>query len=132
MSREDVCKTIFDLYAYADAFKMIHYSCEKNHTHQLSDDIRNTILTFTDELAEQCFGDFVGKPTYSEMKLSTDIQTSDEIDKLIDNTVKAVEDLYNAVQKDSKMSGTVSLIDDFKGAMAKYTFLDTFDRMGNH
>ena len=63
--QQEVCDIIMKLYMYADVTKMVHYSTDKNHAHELCDIIRDNILDFADELAEQFFG-YSGKPSFSD------------------------------------------------------------------
>ena len=122
-----VCNLIFILYAYADATKMIHYSTKSNHTHQLCDDIRDAILEFVDELAEQSFG-YIGNPNFADMKLTTDIQRTDDLKTLCSMVSKSIESYRSDCEKDDKMASIVSLIDDFNGKLSKLSFLATFDK----
>lgn len=133
MTIKEICDTVFRFYLYADAVKMIHYSTESNHAHELCDKVRDAIVNFADELAEQSFG-FYGKPNYSDFsKLSElDINDTDDLGKIC-NTVKLMTDsIRSDYEKNGKLSGAVSLIDDFKGEMDKLMFLCTFDKVSNY
>ena len=120
------------LYLYADMTKMIHYSTDKSYEHEMCDDVRNCIVRFVDSLAEQYFG-IDGKPEYSDFTLQQNIQNPDNIGKLcgvvMDDIAKPLRKMFAS---DGKYSGIVSLIDDFKGEIAKYKFLATFDDISNH
>lgn len=122
--------TVFRLYLYADATKMIHYTTDKNHEHELCDTIRDTILDFVDELAEQYYG-YQGKPSYSSFtKLSDlDINETDDLAQLCKSASDLVDMLRSEAEKDSKLGNIVSLIDDYKGKMNKNLFLCTFDKI---
>lgn len=126
-----VCDSIFRLYLYADVCKMIHYSTDSNHAHELSDDLRNTIIDLSDELAEGFFG-FYGKPRFSELTVKLDINSTDDLGKLCQNVIDVVEPLRKEFAKNNKLSGLVSLIDDFKQKLSKDTFLATFDKVSNY
>ena len=126
-----VCNLIFRLYAYSDATKIIHYSTNSNHTHQLCDEIRDTILDFVDDLAEQSFG-IIGKPSFNDMELTSDITVSDNLDGICTDAMASVEDYYSKCTKDPKMTPIVSLIDDFNGKMSQKKFLATFDKHSNY
>lgn len=123
-----ICDSIFRLYLYANACKMIHYSTDSNHEHELSDAIRNNIIDFADELAESTFG-YYGKPKFSELTVNLDIQITNDLGKLCQNVINVVEPLRKDFQKNEKLSGIVSLIDDFKSSMSKNAFLATFDKV---
>lgn len=121
---------IFKLYLYADATKMIHYTTDGNHAHEMCDKVRNTIVDFADELAEQSFG-YYGKPTYSSLtKLNKlEINETDDLGELCDRATEMVDIVRTEFNKIDKLSGIVSLIDDYKGAMQKNKFLCTFDKV---
>ncbi len=123
---------VFKLYLYADATKMIHYTTDKNHTHELCDKVRNTINDFADELAEQSFG-YYGKPTYSSLtKLNKlEINETDDLGELCDRASEIVDIVKTDFGKDDKLAGIVSLIDDYKAEMLKNKFLCTFDKVSN-
>lgn len=127
---EQVCKLIFQLYLYADNTKMIHYSTNGNHIHELCDTVRDDILSFVDDLAEQYFG-IEGKPKYNDFSLKQEITATDDIGMLCKNASGTVDWLRKKCEPDTKFSGIVSLIDDFKGKMAKDAFLSTFDKLSN-
>ena len=129
-----ICDTVMKLYLYADNAKRIHYTIESSHGHKLCDEIRDEILKFVDDLAEQSFG-YVGKPSWTDFKdlSKLDIYEVDDLAKLCGH----VKDLVEALQKsfadseDDDASGIISLMDDFKGSMDKMKFLTTFDKVSN-
>lgn len=125
---KNIYDAIFRLYLYADTCKIIHYTCDKNHTHELADKIRNSIIEFVDELAEQFFG-YNGKPNKSELTVKLDVKEEDSLDALCQDVIDIVESLRTEFDKNQKLSNLVSLIDDFKGSMNKCKFLSTFDRL---
>ena len=133
MEISQISDIIFKLYLYADATKMIHYSTDSNHAHELCDKIRNTIVDFADELAEQSFG-YYGKPSYSQLtKLNElDINETDDLGELCERATEIVDILKTEVSKIDKLSGLVSTIDDYKGAMQKNIFLCSFDKVSNY
>ncbi|MCD8206813.1 MAG: hypothetical protein LUD72_02640 [Bacteroidales bacterium] len=131
MSFKQICDTIFRLYLYADTAKMVHYSTPSNHGHELADEIRNAVMKFADEIAEQIFG-FYGKPKYSDMTVKLDVVEEEDLNRLCQHVVDTVEPLRQELLKNDKLSGTVSLIDDFKGEMGKMAFLGTFDRISTY
>ena len=126
-----VCDSIFRLYLYADVCKMIHYSTDSNHAHGLSDQLRYAIVEFSDELAEGGFG-YYGKPRFSELSIKLDINSTDDLGKLCQNVIDVVEPLRTEFNKNEKLSGLVSLIDDFKQKLSKVSFLATFDKVSNY
>lgn len=125
---KNVYDAIFRLYLYADTCKIIHYTCDKNHAHELADEIRNSILEFVDELAEQFFG-YNGKPNKSELTVKLDVKEEDSLDAICQDVMDVVEPLRTEFNKNPKLSNLVSLIDDFKGSMNKCKFLATFDHL---
>ena len=130
MTITEIGDIVFKLYLYADATKLIHYSTSKNHTHELCDIVRNTIVDFADELAEQAFG-YLGKPSYTQLtKINRlEINETDSLEELCDRASEIVDILRTEFEKDAKLSGIVSAIDDYKGAMLKNKFLCTFDKV---
>lgn len=128
---ELICDSIFKLYLYADMTKMIHYSTDSNHCHEHCDVVRDAIHDFTDELAEQFFG-YYGKPSFSDMSLNHDIRKTDDLGKLCGYVMDLVEPIQNKCKSVSKLSGIVSLIDDFKGKLSKLILQATFDKVSNY
>ena len=109
---------------------MIHYSINSMHGHELADDVRDTIIEFADELAEQFFGYF-GRPTFDQLSIKQDIKIENDINKLCQNCIDTVEVIRSAFNKNDKLSGIVSLIDGFKEKISKLAFLGTFDKVSN-
>lgn len=130
MNYKDICDIIFKLYLYSDTAKMIHYSIDSMHGHELADDVRDTIIEFADELAEQFFGYF-GRPQFNQMSIKQDIKVENDINKLCQNCIDTVEVIRTAFNKNDKLSGIVSLIDGFKEKISKLAFLGTFDKVSN-
>lgn len=127
-----ICDTIFRLYLYADVSKMIHYSTEKNHTHQLADDLREAIEEFVDELAEQLFG-YYKKPKFSDFTSLSKLKVEniDNIPALCQTLMDLTSAIRSKVKNHEKMGNVVSLIDDFQGSLNKFKFLATFDKNAN-
>lgn len=125
-----ICGIIMQLYLYADLTKKIHYTTEKNHMHELCDDVRSEILDFVDDFAEQMFG-FLGKPKFNDFQAfkATSIKETDKIDAICKYCIECLELFYKENKDNTKLSGIISLIDDFKGKMNKMIFLSTFDRI---
>lgn len=128
---EDICNLVFSLYLYADMTKMIHYSTDSNHCHILCDEVRDDIISFADDLAEQYFG-YHGKPSFSDMSLQHDVKTIDNIGEICKTVASMTDSLRKQCQNDSKLQNIVSLIDDFKGKMEQKMFLATFDKVSNY
>lgn len=118
------------LYMYADVTKMIHYTTDKNHAHELCDTVRDHILDFTDELAEQFFG-YSGKPSFSDFSFNHDINKTDNLGEICGIVSSMTDELRAKCEKTPKLSNIVSLIDDFKGNLSKDAFLATFDKVSN-
>lgn len=125
---KQIYDSIFRLYLYADTCKIIHYTCTKNHFHELADKVRDCIINFTDEFAEQFFG-YNGKPSKSELTIKLDVKEEDELSDICQNVIDIIEPLRKSFTKNDKLSGIVSLMDDFKGEMNKCKFLATFDKL---
>ncbi len=130
MSYQETCDIIFKMYLYADNAKMIHYSIDSMHGHELADEVRDTIIECADELAEQYFG-YYGKPSFNQLSIKHDIKIDDDINKLCQNCLDTVEIVRSECEKNTKLSGIVSLIDGFKEKMSKLVFLGTFDKVSN-
>ena len=130
MEISQISDIIFKLYLYADATKMIHYTTDGNHAHEMCDKIRNTIVDFADELAEQTFG-YYGKPEFNDMNLEQNIYNEKDLNKICQRAIDVIEPLRTEFNKNEKLSGIVSLIDDFKGKLSKTSFLGTFDKLSN-
>lgn len=130
MSYQETCDIIFKLYLYADTAKMIHYTIESMHGHELADEVRDTIIEFADELAEQYFG-YYGKPRFGQLSIKHDIKIDDDINVLCKNCLDMVEVVRKEFEKEDRLSGIVSLIDGFKEKMSKFVFLGTFDKVSN-
>jgi DNA-binding ferritin-like protein len=112
MSFREICDIIFKLYLYADTAKMIHYSTDSHHCHELADEVRDNILDFTDELAEQTFG-YYGKPSFNQMSIKHDIKVENDLTKLCQNTLDTVSVIRSEFEKNPKLAGIVSLIDGY-------------------
>lgn len=126
---KEIYNAIFRLYLYADTCKIIHYTTDKNHAHELADEIRSSILDFVDDLAEQFFG-YNGKPQKSELTIKQDgVKEEDSLSAICQDVIDVVEPLRTEFNKNEKLTGLVSLIDDFKGSMNKLKFLTTFDHL---
>lgn len=132
MENYEISDIVFKLYLYADATKMIHYSTDSNHVHELCDTVRDTITDFADELAEQSFG-YYGKPEYSSMTRISELTIKDtnDLSELCTYATEIVDVLKTEFSKKDELSGLVSLIDDYKGKMSKNKFLCTFDKVAN-
>ena len=133
MDITQISDIIFKLYLYADATKMIHYSTDSNHAHEMCDKIRNTIVDFADELAEQTFG-YYGKPSYTQLtKLNKlEINETDDLGELCARATEIVDILKTEYSKIEKLSGIVSTIDDYKANMLKNQFLCKFDKVSDY
>lgn len=127
----EICDIIFKLYLYADNTKMIHYYTDSNHEHELADKVRDTILTFVDELAEETFG-YYGKPSFSDMSLKQEIIIEKDLNKLCQHCINTVLPLRSEFKKYDKLSGIVSLIEDFNAKLGQMAFLGTFDKVSNY
>ncbi len=129
--QQEVCDIIMKLYMYADITKMVHYSTDKNHAHELCDIIRDDILDFTDDLAEQYFG-YSGKPSFSDFSFEQSINKTNDLGQLCKIISEMLDEFRGKCEDNGKLSNIVSLIDDFKGDMAKDAFLATFDKVSDY
>ena len=125
---KNIYNAIFRLYLYADTCKIIHYTTDKNHAHELADTIREEILKFVDNFAEQFFG-YHGKPNKPELTIKLDVKEEDSLSAICQDVMDIVEPIQKSFKNNDKLSGLVSLIDDFKGSMNKCKFLATFDHL---
>lgn len=130
---KEICRTVLEMYLFADSVKKIHYSTDSSHAHELCDEVRDTINNFADTLAEQMFG-YIGKPSFSDFPKigSLEIPENDDLCKVCSVVSDRVDALRSDIKGDAKLTGTVSLIDDFKGDMQKLSFLCTFDKVAGH
>lgn len=131
MTITNICDTIFRLFLYADNTKMIHYSIDSNHGHELADEIRDTILDFVDELAEETFG-YYGKPSFHNMSLQQNISVEDDLGKLCQRCIDVVAPMRREFNNNEKLAGIVSLIDDFTGKMGQMVFKGNFDKVTSY
>lgn len=133
MEIKGICEIVQKLYIYADETKKIHYTTEKNHTHELCDEVRDVILDFVDEFAEQMFGIY-GKPNINDFVSFKQISVDEcsDLHKICDNCINLLSLFYKENKDNEKVSGIISLIDDFKGKLNKMQFLSTFDKISNH
>lgn len=133
MDLKQISDIIFKLYLYADNAKKIHYTTQSNHAHELCDQVRDSIVDFTDSFAEQLFG-YYGKPSYSDFsKLNKlNINETQDIGQLCGYVSDMVEYVRSLFEKETKLSNIVSIIDDFKGDLSKYIFLASFDKVSNY
>lgn len=128
---KEVCDILMSLYMYADVTKMIHYTTDKNHAHELCDTVRDDIVSFADDLAEQYFG-YSGKPDFGDFDFNQSINKTNDLGELCNTVSGLVDEFRKECEKETKLSNIVSLIDDFKGDMAKDAFLATFDKVSEH
>ena len=132
MELKGICEIVQKLYIYADVTKKIHYTTPKNHTHELCDSVRDVILDFVDEFAEQMFGIY-GKPTFNDFLIfkNVNVDETNDLHKLCESCINLVSLFYKENKNNDKVSGIISLIDDFKGKLNKMQFLTTFDKISN-
>lgn len=126
MDKKNIAEIVMKLFLYADMCKMVHYSAEKMHCHLLSDEVRDTITSFADDLAEKAFG-ITGKPTFTDFSLKLAVKQSKDISEICQNASDLAEGLRKSIEGNDRYSGIVSIIDDFKSDMAQKVYLATFD-----
>ena len=128
MNKKDIANVVMRLFLYADMCKMIHYTTRKMHCHKLCDEVRDCIMEFADDLAEKGFG-HTGKPNFNDFSLRLSVKKSSDIAAVCKNVVSLVEGLRKDIENNSKYSGIVSIIDDFKSDMAQKIYLANFDNV---
>lgn len=124
-------KSIMEMYLYADLFKAIHYSTEKHWGHELSDESQDKIREYIDELAEQVYG-YYGKPKFSDFTLKHDIYYDDSLPKIYGRIIDILIVIKKDIKDIEKLSGSVSLIDDFIGYLNQATYLASFDKFSTY
>lgn len=129
--KKEICDILMKLYMYADITKMVHYTTDKNHAHELCDTIRDHITSFADDLAEQYFG-YEGKPQFNDFTFNQRINKVEDLGKLCQIVSDLLNELRSKCEKNTKLSNIVSLIDDFKGDLSKDAFLATFDKVSDY
>lgn len=132
MKYGDLCGCIVRFQLYADSCKMIHYTCQESHIHELSDKLRDTILEFSDSFAEQSFGLF-GKPEMNDFNCvnSLKIETINTLSGICKKCTDLAEGIRDTMSSSKKANSILSLIDDFCGDLAQINFLATFDTHTN-
>ena len=130
MNKKDIANVVMRLFLYADMCKMIHYTTRKMHCHKLCDEVRDCIMEFADDLAEKGFG-HTGKPNFNDFSLRLSVKKSSDIAAVCKNVVSLVEGLRKDIENNSKYSGIVSIIDDFKSDMAQKIYLANFDNVSD-
>jgi len=126
MDKKKIADVVMKLFLYGDVCKMIHYSTPKMHCHKLCDEVRDSITTFADDLAEKGFG-ITGKPEFGDFSLKLNITVSNDIAVVCQNVVHLVDELRKDIADDDNWSGIVSIIDDFKAEMSQKIYLANFD-----
>lgn len=127
MQVKEIADAVTRLYLYGVSTKFIHYSNKGSHTHEQCDELKEHIDDFADELAESTFG-YIGKPTFSNFSIDQEISSCKDIRDICDRCEGVVAPIRTECDKDDKMSGIVSLIDDFLAYLGKAKFLATFDK----
>lgn len=123
--------SIMKMYLYADLFKAIHYSTEKHWGHELCDDSQDNIRKYIDELAEQVYG-YYGKPKFSDFTLSHDIYYDDSLSKIYNHIIDILTSIKKDIKDIDKLSGSISLIDDFIGYLNQANYLASFDKFSSY
>lgn len=131
MDSRDLCGCILRFYSYADATKMIHYTTNSNHQHELCDELRSVILGFVDDFAEQMFG-IVGKPSMQDFSEDIPLERIDYIEDICERCGDLAEVIKSHIEDDRRFDCICSLIDDFVGKVRQKQFLATFDHNANY
>lgn len=130
MNKKSIASIVMKLYLYADICKMIHYSTRRHHGHVQADEVRECIMSFADSLAEQAFG-FTGLPNFSDFSLRVPVRKTNDLSGICANVFSLVDEFRKSVEKNTKYSGIVSLIDDFKGKLSNCVYLNMFDNVSS-
>lgn len=131
MDIKNFCDSIMRMYLYADMIKAIHLSTEIYWEHSLCDDAQDKIRDKIDELAEQIYG-YYGKPKFTDFKLDLDIYYENDLAKLFGCIMDILAPIRTECDKVEKLSGVVSLIDDFKGELTQLVYMCSFDKISNY
>lgn len=123
--------SIMEMFLYADLLKAIHYSTEKHWGHELCDESQSKIREYIDELAEQVYG-YYGKPKFSDFTLKHDIYYEDSLPKLYGRIMDILTTIKKEIKTIEKLSGSVSLIDDFMGYLNQAVYLASFDKFSTY
>lgn len=119
------------IYLYADLIKIIHLSIDSHWGHELCDESQDKIRKFTDELSEQIYG-YYGKPKFNDLSLKQDIYYEDDLAKLFGRIIDILLTIKKDIQDIEKLSGSISLIDDFIGYLNQAIYLASFDKISNY
>lgn len=130
MNIKNFCDSIMRMYLYADMIKAIHLSTDIHWEHEFCDQAQDKIRDYIDQLCEQVFG-YYGKPKFSDFKLNIDIPSEDNLAKLFNRIMDIIAPLRTEFSKIDKLSGTISLIDDFKGTLTQFVYMCSFDKISN-
>lgn len=121
-------ESIFDflcrLEGYQVVLKGFHWNADHKSTHELADDIREEIVKFQDEIAEDMMG-FLGirlKPGDIE---PDDVECED-IKCLLETLREDVLTLRASVEEEAVCYGLVSILDDMVHFVNKSLYLETF------
>lgn len=131
MNIKSFCDSIMRLYLYADMIKAIHLSTDIYWEHEFCDESQSKIRDYIDELAEQVFG-YYGKPSFTDFKLDLNVYYENDLAKLFGRVMDIIAPIRDDVEKIDKLSGTVSLLDDFKGSLTQMVYMCSFDKISNY
>lgn len=119
---------IFELYLYCDIMKMKHYATDIHTEHIRIDEFQDKLRELTDEVAEQIYGYF-GKPDFNDFTLKLNVKQEKDLGKLLGLMFTIVNNIKELFVDNDKLSGTISLLDDFKGQIQQFIYLTSFDKI---
>lgn len=128
---KDFADNVMKLYLYADMLKAIHLSTDSYRCHELCDESQDEIREFIDEMCEQTYGYF-GKPSFNDFKLEQNVYSESDLGKLLGRVMDIVTSLKGRYEKIEKLSGVVSLIDDFTGKLNQLVYLASFNKISDY
>lgn len=131
MNTKDFCDSVVRLHLYSNMVKYIHLTTDIARLHTICDEIEGIIRTFVDSLCEQYFG-YYGKPDFKDFKITSNVYEEEDLVKLLNRIFDIVTYIKDEVSSIDKLSGIVSLIDDFTGDLNKYIYLCSFDKISNY
>ena len=131
MSNKEFCESVVRLHLYSNVIKYIHLTTDIARLHTICDEIESKLRSFVDDLCEQYFGYF-GKPKFKDFNYTSNIYEEEDLVKLLNRVYDIVSYIKDELSSIDKLSGIISLIDDFIGDINKYIYLCSFDKISNY
>lgn len=131
MNTKEFCDSIVRMHLYSNMVKYIHLTTDIARLHTICDEVEGEIRKFVDSLCEQYFG-YYGKPKFSDFKYTSNIYEEEDLVKLLNRVFDIVTYIKDELSSVDKLSGIISLIDDFTGTLNKYIYLCSFDKISSY